>query len=80
LRRMQKLRRANKRTRNLQFKVMGLEKAIEHGKEKRRPYKGAKAVVCSCRNHGTCEWCRGNRTHNTNRKMEKAKAEMKEVQ
>ena len=26
---MQKLRRANKRTRNLQFKVMGLEKAIE---------------------------------------------------
>lgn len=59
---------------------MGLEKAIEHGKEKRKPHKGAKAVDCSCRNHGTCEWCRGNRTHNTNRKMEKAKAEMKEVQ
>lgn len=49
---------------------MGLEKAIEHGKEKRKPYKGAKAVDCSCRNHGTCEWCRGNRTHNTNRKRE----------
>ena len=77
---MQKLRRANKRTRNLQFKVMGLEKAIEHGKEKRKPYKGAKAVACSCRNHGACEWCRGNRTHNTDKKMEKAKAEMKEVQ
>ena len=58
---------------------MGLEKAIEHGKEKRKPYKGAKAVACSCRNHGTCEWCRGNRTHNTNRKMEKAIAEMKEA-
>ena len=39
---------------------MGLEKAIEHGKEKRKPYKGAKAVDCSCRNHGTCEWCRRN--------------------
>ena len=58
---------------------MGLEKAIEHGKEKRKPYKGAKAVDCSCRNHGTCEWCMGNRTHNTNRKREKAIAEMKEA-
>lgn len=58
---------------------MGLEKAIEHGKEKRKPYKGAKAVDYSCRNHGTCEWCRGNRTHNTNKKREKAIAEMKEA-
>lgn len=58
---------------------MGLEKAIEHGKEKRKPYKGAKAVDCSCRNHGTCEWCRGNRTNNTNKKREKAISEMKEA-
>lgn len=58
---------------------MGLEKAIEHGKEKRKPYKGAKAVDCSCRNHGTCEWYRGNRTHNTNKKREKAISEMKEA-
>ena len=58
---------------------MGLEKAIEHGKEKRKPYKGAKAVDRSCRNHGSCEWCRGNRTHNTNKKMEKAISEMKEA-
>ena len=28
---------------------MALDKAIEHGKEKRKPYKGAKAVACSCR-------------------------------
>jgi hypothetical protein len=58
---------------------MGLEKAIEHGKEKRKPYKGAKAVDCSCRNHGSCEWCRGNRTYNTNKKREKAISEMKEA-
>lgn len=58
---------------------MGLEKAIEHGKEKRKPYKGAKAVDCTCRNHGTCEWCRGNRTHNTKKKREKAISEIKEV-
>lgn len=32
---------------------MGLDKAIEHGKEKRKPYKGAKAIDCTCRNHGS---------------------------
>ncbi len=42
---------------------MGLDKAIEHGKEKRKPYRGAKAVDCTCRNHGSCEWCRENRLH-----------------
>lgn len=41
---------------------MSLNKAIEHGKEKRKPYAGAKAVDCSCRNHGTCSWCLSNRT------------------
>jgi len=41
---------------------MSLDKAIEHGKEKRKQYTGAKAVCCSCRNHGTCDWCLSNRT------------------
>ena len=41
---------------------MSLDKAIEHGKEKRKQYTGAKAVDCSCRNHGTCSWCLSNRT------------------
>lgn len=41
---------------------MSLDKAIEHGKEKRKQYIGAKAVDCSCRNHGTCSWCLSNRT------------------
>ena len=40
---------------------MGLEKAIEYGKEKRKIYYGSKAFDCSCRNHGTCEWCLSNR-------------------
>lgn len=40
---------------------MSMEKAIEHGKEKRKPYKGAKAIDHTCRNHGSCEWCRGAR-------------------
>lgn len=57
---------------------MGLEKAIEHGKEKRKPFgRGygnyAKSVSTHCRNHGgrkgksrnpwECEWCLGNRLH-----------------
>lgn len=46
---------------------MGLEKAIEHGKEYRKLYKYkrnyAKSVDMSCRNHGGCEWCKGNRLH-----------------
>ena len=42
---------------------MALDKAIEHGKEKRKPYRGSKAFDCTCRNHGTCEWCKGNREH-----------------
>ena len=42
---------------------MSLDKAIEHGKEKRKPYRGAKAIDCTCRNHGTCKWCAENRKH-----------------
>lgn len=42
---------------------MGLDKAVLHGREKRKPYRGAKAIARSCRNHGACEWCRGNRLH-----------------
>ena len=42
---------------------MSLDKAIEHGKEHRKPYRGSKAIACSCRNHGTCDWCQENRLH-----------------
>ena len=42
---------------------MSLNKAIEHGKEKRKPYKGAKAIDRTCRNHGSCEWCKSNRLY-----------------
>ena len=42
---------------------MSLDKAIEHKKEYRKKYYGAKRVSKSCRNHGGCEWCEGNRLH-----------------
>ena len=42
---------------------MSLDKAILHGKERRKPYRGAKAVDHTCRNHGSCEHCKSNRLH-----------------
>lgn len=41
-----------------------LDKAIEHGKEKRKPYRRSKRFDRSCRNHGSCGYCEGSRTHN----------------
>ena len=43
--------------------IMGLEKAILHGKEKRKPYRYSQRFDYSCRNHGSCPWCLHNRTH-----------------
>ena len=42
---------------------MSLDKAIQHGKEHREPYQGAKKYFKSCRNHGGCTWCERNRRH-----------------
>ncbi len=42
---------------------MALDKAIKHGKEHRKPYHGSKIFDPSCRNHGGCPWCEGNRKH-----------------
>ena len=47
---------------------MGLEKAIEHGKEKRKEYTGGKRIDRTCRNHGGCPWCEGNRLHKHKKK------------
>lgn len=53
---------------------MSLDKAIEHGKEHRKPYRKGKAVSKLCRNHNGCGWCEDNRTYNSRRK----KLEMKD--
>lgn len=42
---------------------MSLDKGIEHGKEWRKPYYGSAAFDRSCRPHGDCPWCYGNRIH-----------------
>lgn len=57
---------------------MSLFKAIEHKKEKRKQYRKAKLVDYSCRNHGGCTWCEGNRLHQSRREEEKAAQLLKE--
>ena len=42
---------------------MGMEKAIKHGKERRKPYRKSKALDASCRNHKSCPYCYRTRTH-----------------
>jgi len=49
---------------------MSLDKAIQHGKEHRKKYRRSQAFDCTCRNHGSCGWCRLNRLH-TNKKRKK---------
>ena len=63
---------------------MSLDKAIEHGKEHRKSYRGSKAIDPSCRNHGGCPWCEGNRLFRAKKELEKwrsrlAKAVMKDI-
>lgn len=49
---------------------MGLDKSIQSGKEHRKPYRGVKAIDATCRNHGSCERCHGNRIYkNKKRKL-----------
>lgn len=55
-----------------------LDKAIASGKERRKPYRGAKAIDRSCRNHGGCAWCEGNRLHKYRVELARMKQEEKE--
>ena len=48
---------------------MSLDKAIKHKKEHRKPYRKAKAVDATCRNHGSCKWCEGNRTYKNRKRL-----------
>jgi hypothetical protein len=46
-----------------------MDKAIIHGKEHRKQYRGAKAVDKTCRNHGGCPYCKSGRLHKYQRQM-----------
>lgn len=59
---------------------MTLDKAIEHGKEHRKQYRGSKAVDKTCRNHGSDDWEKDNRLYRANRLEEKAKQDAEIVE
>lgn len=56
-----------------------LDKAIEHGKEHRKPYRGAKACDKSCRNHGSDDWATANRLYRSNKLLEKSEQDLEEI-
>jgi hypothetical protein len=53
---------------------MSLNKAIQHGKEYRKPYHGSKRFDRTCRCHGSCPWCQNGRAASTARREASAKA------
>lgn len=57
---------------------MSLDKAIEHGKEFRKQYRGSKAIDPTCRNHGGDPWEEGNRLYKHERKYEGDMQQLKE--
>lgn len=57
-----------------------LDKAIEHGKEHRKQYRGSKAIDKTCRNHGSDDWEKDNRLYRANRLEEKAKQDAEIVE
>lgn len=42
---------------------MSLDKAVKSGKEKRKPFAKSEEFDKTCRSHGSCNYCRSNRTH-----------------
>ena len=57
---------------------MSLNKAIKHGKEKRKSFH--RYPVNCCNNNGGCPWCTRDRFHSTKRCEDIAKDKMKEVE
>jgi len=56
---------------------MSLDKAIQHNKEHRKQYRGSKAIDCTCRNHGSCDWCKENRIIRTLKEIERCECDEK---
>ena len=56
---------------------MALDKAIESGKERRKKWRGSKRIDKTCRNHGGCDYCRGNRLYSTKKALDLMKERFK---
>lgn len=55
-----------------------LNKAIQSGKEKRAPYRGAKKIDSTCRNHGRCTYCQMNREYSHQKALISANQKLQE--
>ena len=58
---------------------MSMNKAIALGKEYRRPYRRAKAVDRSCRNHGDCPYCQSDRLYAVRKALLKCKSKEEDL-
>lgn len=56
---------------------MSLDKAIQSGKEHRKPYRKAKAVSSVCRRN-QCPFCLGNDLYNNKKREQSANSKMEE--
>lgn len=57
---------------------MSLDKSISSEKERRKQYTGAKAVDSTCRNHGSYEYCHGNRIYKNEKRNLASEQRLKE--
>ena len=60
---------------------MAMDKAIKSGKEHRRAWVGkdrSKNIDSTCRNHGSCEYCKGNRLYKSIKALQSAREKLKE--
>lgn len=58
---------------------MSLKKAIKYKKEHRKEYTGAKRVDPMCRNHKGCDWCKGNRTYQSEKEKQRTNELLKDI-
>ena len=57
---------------------MSLEKAIQYKKEFRKPFYGSASFDGSCRCHGSCSYCRSNRTIQLQRALGSSEDKLKD--
>ena len=58
---------------------MAFDKDYPNRKDKRRRYYGSEAFDASCRPHGSCPWCQGNREHKHKKRKLTVKEEVDET-
>lgn len=59
---------------------MSLDKTINSGKEKRKPYRGAKSIDTCCRNNGGCPHCEKNRLYKNIKRNQSAEQKQEEIE